>query len=123
MAMPNSLAIAFTERQNKHAENFEALLAKAEDRKPADFVPMGTDQALPGISVITPAAPVEVVSKKEPAITKAPQPKPTEKTVTPTANTALEQPPEDAANASQNTQPKVLKSDPFSAEAKALKEQ
>ena len=59
MAMPHSLALAYTKRQQDFTAQFEALLAKSEGREPRALEALTPEQALPGIKVIgpKPAAP------------------------------------------------------------------
>ena len=52
MTMPQSLALAFTARQNREARAFEAALAKEQNRPQRDVSAMTLAQALPGVSMI-----------------------------------------------------------------------
>ena len=62
---PQSVALAYTARQNEFATKFEALLAKSENREPVDIAKLTPEEALPGVSIIVPKKP-EPVPQTEP---------------------------------------------------------
>lgn len=67
MGVPQSLALAYTKRQNDYALRFEKILAQSEGRSMANLTPMTAQEALPGISVIVPksAPPNKELKKPE----------------------------------------------------------
>ncbi len=75
MKMPKSLALAYTKRSSKYANDFEALLAKAESRDPVALQPLELKSVLPDVLVDDPAAvkkPLEVEEEAVPATDKVP---------------------------------------------------
>ena len=120
MAMPESLALAFSKRQNDHMEKFEALLAKTEKRD-VTFQPLELDQTLPGITVIRPQPPEPDVTEQtetaaKPAEVKEETPTSSATTAPATATETTAEPAKTAEDAATAAKP----ADPFAAEAKAL---
>ena len=139
MAMPQSLATAFTKRQTDHAQKFEKLLAKSEKRKVAELPPMTFEQTLPGITVIAPQPPTpkptpetqpeaQDPSNAQLASQKTNKPESAVTTESPASNvfvasqkTETDNTQENAASVSSASSPTTLSNDPFAAEAAALK--
>ena len=63
LRMPQSVALAFTKRQNKQAPIFEKLLAKAEDRPAQDVMESRPEEVLPGVQFTLPPKPEPVVEE------------------------------------------------------------
>ena len=139
MAMPQSLATAFTKRQTDHAQKYEKLLAKSEKRKVAELPPMTFEQTLPGITVIAPQPPTpKPTPEKQPdAQDPSNAQLASQKTTTSESGNAANSPasnvfvasqktepnstPKNAASVTNVSSPTTSSNDPFAAEAAALK--
>ncbi|MFD0915063.1 L,D-transpeptidase family protein [Pseudahrensia aquimaris] len=91
MAMPESLAVAYTKRQEDFTKRFEALVAKSENREPRALAPMTPQEALPGINIIVPKPEVvEPPKQPEPTQTVTTAPATAQNAVAPVTATSNE---------------------------------
>ena len=110
MRVPQSLALAYTKKQNDYALRFEKLLARSEGRSIAALTPMTPTEALPGISVETPKTVKPVVEAPVEPTVEAPavQSGPTQPTASAAPAAATQTVPDQNPTASTSgTKPKA----------------
>ncbi len=80
--MPLTLASSFVKQQSKFNDEFEKLLAKAEDREVTALAPLTFDVALPGVTVDRPQPAPKVEPATAPTVEPTSIKQPTEPTIT-----------------------------------------